>query len=182
MPTIQASHPVFAPIAVECKKGKGFIYAPGVQVGNAITISTAEVFKEIPAFSGGGSVFKSAAVSVNTSSVPLQAYELMFGMEISGNILKDPPKVGVWGGFGYIEGNINMKCKYEVIVTWIKRVMFIPPPISAVSRYNGNVTLTTPSFGGRALSDGSRHWRERYIFNTPDEAIKFLKFKAGIVE
>ena len=182
MPTIQASHPVFAPIAVECKGSKGAIYAPGVQVGNMVTVSTAEVFKEIPAFSGGGSIFKYASVAVNTTSIPISAHELMFGMKINGNILKDPPKVGRWGGFGYIEGNINMKGQYEVIVTWIKRVMFVPPPISGVSRFNGSVTLTTPSFSGKALLDGSPNWRDRYIFKTPDEAIAFLKNKAGIVE
>lgn len=182
MPSIQASHPVFAPIAVERSEKHETIYAPGVQVGNVVTISTAENFLPIPAFSGGGSVFKNAAVAINTSSIPILAYELMFGMKINGNVLKDPPKVGKWGGFGYIEGNINMDCKYEVIVTWIKRCMFIPPPISVVSRFNGKVTLTTPSISGKALLDGSPNWRERSFFDNPDDAIKFLKFKAGISE
>lgn len=182
MPSIQASHPVFAPIAVECNGKKEAIYSPGVQVGNMVTVSTAENFTPIPAFAGGGAVFKDASIAVNTTSIPILAYEIMFGLKINGNILKDPHKVGVWGGFGYIEGNINMKCNYEVVVTWIKRCIFTPPPISRVSRFNGKVTLTTPSFTGQALLDGSPEWRERCYFESPEEAIKFLKFKAGIIE
>lgn len=182
MPGIQASHPVFAPIAVECNEKNETIYAPGVQVANLVTVSTAENFITLPAFSGGKSVFKDAAVAINTTSIPLLAYECMFGMEINANTLKDPPVVGRWGGFGYIEGNINMNCDYEVVVMWIKRVMFIPPPISDVSRYSGNVTLTTPSFNGKALLDGSPNWRERSFFDNPKEAIKYLKCKAGIIE
>ncbi len=182
MPSIQASHPVFAPIAVECKGNKEPIYSPGIQVGNMITVSTAENFIPVPAFAGGGAVFKDASVAVNTTSIPILAYESMFGMKINGNVIKDPPKVGVWGGFGYIEGNINTDCEYEVVVTWIKRCIFTPPPISRVSRFNGRVTLTTPSFAGQAFLNGSREWRERSVFDTSDEAIKFLKFKAGIRE
>lgn len=182
MPSIHASHPVFAPIAFECNGIDEAIYSPGVKIGNLINVSTAENFLPIPAFSGGGSVFKDAAIAVNTTSVPIGAYELMFGMKINGNVLKDPPKVGVWGGFGYIEGNINSECKYEVVVTWIKRCIFTPPAISRVSRYNGKVTLTTPSFIGKALNDGSKEWRERSVFDTSAQAIEFLKFKAGIRE
>lgn len=182
MPSVQASHPVFAPIAVECNGNKETIYSPGIQVGNMVTVSTAENFIPIPAFAGGGAVFKDASIAVNTTSVPLLAYEIMFGLKINGNVLKDPPKVGVWGGFGYIEGNINSECKYEVVVTWIKRCIFTPPPISRVSRFNGKVTLTTPSFAGQAFLDNSPEWRERSVFETPDAAIEFLKFKAGIIE
>jgi hypothetical protein len=181
MPSIQVSHPVFAPIAVECNE-KETVYLPGVKIGNMVTVSTAENFLPVPAFAGGGAVFKNATVAVNTTSIPLLAYKIMFGMKINGNILKDPPRVGVWGGFGYVEGNINEKCDYEVVVTWIKRCNFTPPPVSRVSKFNGKVTLTTPSFTGQALLDGCSEWRERYIFETAAEAIRFLNFKAGISE
>ncbi len=182
MPSIQVSHPVFAPIAVECNGKRETLYSPGVQIGNMVTVSTAENFISIPAYAGGGFVFKDASIAVNTTSVPILAYEIMFGLKVNGNTLKDPPKVGVWGGFGYIEGNINENCEYEVVATWIKRCIFTPPPVSRVSRFNGKVTLTTPSFTGQAFLDGSPEWRDRVLFDNPVDAINFLKFKAGIGE
>lgn len=181
MPIIQASHPVFAPIALECKSNE-LIYLPGIKVGNMLSVSTAENFIIAPNFAGGKAHIKDAAIALNTSSIPISAYELMFGEIINGNEIIDPPAVGVWGGFGYIEGAINMNCDYEVTVTWINRVIFTPPPIAGVSRYNGSVTLTTPSISGRAYLDGTGKWRKRAVFGNPKEAISYLKSKAGIVK
>lgn len=180
MPIIQASHPVFAPILTECNGKQDARYGNGIQCGNLFTVSTAENFIQLPRFSGGKSVFKQAAVVLNTSSLPFCAYEKMFDCILQDNMIIDPPEVGVWGGFGYIEGAINMNCEYEVWVTWIKRVIFTPPPMSAVSRASGSVTLTTPSIAGTAYLDGSKGWRERSCFSSPSEAIRYLKCKAGI--
>lgn len=181
MPIIQASHPVFAPILTGHSKKNDARYGNGVRCGNLLTVSTAENFIQLPRFSGGKSVFTQASVVLNTSSLPFCAYEKMFDCILQDNKIIDPPEVGVWGGFGYIEGAINMKGDYEVWVTWIKRVIFTPPPMSAVSRVNGSVTLTTPSVAGTAYLDGSKGWRERDCFKSPAEAIRYLKYKAGIV-
>ena len=180
MPIIQASHPVFSPIIADCNGISETQYGNGVRAGNLITVSTAESFIQLPRFSGGKSVFKQAAVVLNTSSLPFEGYETMFGCILLDDVIIDPPEVGVWGGFGYIEGAINMNCEYEVWVTWIKRVIFTPPPMSAVSRANGSVTLTTPSVAGTAYLDGSYGWRERMRFSSPSEAIRYLECKAGI--
>ena len=182
MPIIQASHPVFTPIVVACNGKDNAIYGNGVRAGNLITVSVAENFVQLPRFFGGQSIFKSAAIVLNTSSIPFEAYKIMFGHKVNGNTIIDSQKVGVWGGFGYIEGNINMNCEYEVVVTWIKRCIFTPPPISGVSKANGTVTLTTPSIAGIAYPDGSSVWRERSYFSSPSEAIKFLNCKAGILK
>ncbi len=182
MPVIQASHPVFAPVISNYSPNKDTRYSAGIQCGNLLTVSVAENFKQLPRFSSGKSIFVNAAVSLNTSSIPFYAYEKMFGCIVQNNMVVDPPAVGVWGGFGYIEGMINMNCEFEVWVTWLKRVIFSPPPISAVSCANGSITLTTPSISGTAYLDGSAGWRERYCFKKPKEAIDFLKCKAGILK
>lgn len=167
MATIKARLPVWKAENAEC----------GVSLGRMMSVSVAPTYEQTSRLGGSKLIFTGAAVSLNTTHLPMTAYKAMFdtGTEKS-NELADKVICGKRGAFFYITGELIDGAPLWVFHK-LNSVQFIPPAESAVTK-GVQVSFTTLSLTGEAREVNGT-WRSRQYFTTAAAAVAELKEQAG---
>lgn len=130
--------------------------------------------------------FKYADVTLNTSTMPIQAHDVMFGHTVDkenpdGTIIKvkttDSPN---YVGLGiYVKEKVNNVRKY--VAMWIYKTKFTEGQESFKTK-GDNIEYQTPSIAGQAIGLSDNVWKETRIFDTEQEARDWIDTMAGIKE
>lgn len=128
--------------------------------------------------------FKYADVTLNTSTMPIQAHNVMFGHTVenvgeNGTSIKirttDSPN---YVGFGiYVKEKVNNVKRY--VAMWIYKVKFTEGQESFKTK-GDNIEYQTPSIAGQAIGISDNLWKEIQIFDTEKEARDWIDEMAGI--
>ncbi len=125
--------------------------------------------------------FKYADVTLNTSTLPVEAHTLLFGHTVS----EDKKQVGYKGkdaapfvGMGfYVTEVVDGERKYVAI--WMHKVKFSENAETFKTK-GDNIEYQTPSLAGKAVTTDLDDWKERKVFDAAMEANEWLKEKAGM--
>lgn len=125
--------------------------------------------------------FTSANLTLNTTTLPIQAHEVMFGHTVTEDTITDKvTDESNYVGFGiYVSEKVNGQKKYVAI--WIYKAKFAEGKESYKTK-GKNIEYQTPSISGQAIGINNGEWRERKILDTEEEANDWLKEKANITE
>ena len=125
--------------------------------------------------------FNYAELSMNTSTVPLEAHDTMFGHTVNENAVdfnaNDEAKYVGQGwiapekvdGKKYYTGNFLYKAKYS-------------EPSEEYTTKGDSIEYKTPSISGRALAEDDGDWKATERFDTPEKALAWTYKKFGKTE
>lgn len=170
------------------KYNEGGAYSDGFKLGKAIGVdidpqyaegslegdnATAEYDKE----------FINAKITLNTTTLPIEAHGVMFGHTVSEDkkeITDKSTDEAQYVGFGiYVTEKVDGVRKY--IALWVMKAKFTEGKETYKTK-GKNIEYQTPSISGQAIALDTGEWRERKIFDTEEEADTYLKGKAKIAE
>lgn len=192
MATFDVKYPVFAKLTEEAAAGN--TYATGKFIGKQRTLTVTPNMASAT-LSGDGTEtaeqieeFSNATVALETTFIPLNAYNDMFGATYTAATTGEnatPDKIvdkesdeANYGGFGCVIKTVQNKVR-KYMVLWLKKVRF-SLPAETVTTKGTSVTFGTPQLNGMAVADVSGEWREKTFYATEAEAFAALKAKAGI--
>ena len=176
------SHPIIAKL--DAATGT---YKNGFQCGKAVETTVTANYNEASLYGDNelaeyAKVFKDADITAGVTTLPLQALEIMFGHKVdvdkksvefgTGDIAND-----VGYGF-YASESINGITSY--IACFLPKVKFTEAEESYTTR-GDSIEFKTPSVSGKAAPDVNGNWKYKQTFETEEEAIDWLKTKAGIL-
>lgn len=133
--------------------------------------------------------FKSANVTLGTTTLPTEAEEVLYGHTVS----EDKKEITDSSGdeANYVGMGITTQEKVEgvskFVAMWMYKVKFQGGKESFKTK-GDSIEYQTPSISGVAIAldkadkNGKKPWRDRKIFETEAEAIAWLKTKAGMTE
>lgn len=124
--------------------------------------------------------FNYADVTLNTSTIPMAAYKIMFGHTVDEekkNVRFNKDDQAAYAGTGwiasevvdgkkYFTGNILYKAKYS-------------EPADDHSTKGDSIEYKTPSISGRASTDEDGDWKETQQFGTVTEALNWIYEQFG---
>lgn len=124
--------------------------------------------------------FKYADVSLNTTTLPVKAHEIMFGHTVGESeeevTFKAADEAG-YVGFGfYITEKVDGKRK--VVGTWLPKVKFTEGAESYKTK-GDNIEYQTPTITGQAQATNDGTWKETKVFATEAEAQAWIDEKCG---
>lgn len=175
-------------IAVLDESGATPAYSNGFTCGKAVGIDIDPQYAEGSLFGDNGTAeydkeFKYANVTLNTTTLPIEAHKNMFGhtvsedkKEIKDNSMDAPKYVGT--GF-YVPEKVNGVKKF--VAMWMHKVKYAEGKESYKTK-GDSIEYQTPSIGGQAVAMDDGSWRDRKIFDTEAEAQAWINEKAGISE
>lgn len=164
-------------------------YADGFTCGKAISMDISPQYAEGSLFADDGTAeydkeFKYADISLNTSTLPLQAHEVMFGHEVVKTDGEPPVIIDKttdspnYVGYGiYAKEKVDGVVKY--VAMWIYKVKFAEGQEGYKTK-GDNIEYQTPSVAGQAIGIADNLWRERKIFDTEQEAKDWVETMAEI--
>lgn len=163
-------------------------YTNGFQVGAGMAVQINPQYAEGSVYGDNRRVkykkkFKNANVTLGTTSLPKECQSVMFGRtagsdgEITSNGLKDEAKYIGLGLYSREEGEDDSKEKFTAL--WMYKVKFEDPGDDFETE-GENITYKTPSLTGSAEMLKNGDWRTKKQFETEDEAIAWIKEKAGV--
>lgn len=127
--------------------------------------------------------FKFADLSLNTSTMPIQAHELMFGHLVgtedkSANSVtfRAEDESGFVGIGFYVNEKVDGQRKYTAM--WLYKAKFTEGAESYSSK-GENIEYQTPSVSGQAMALPDGRWKEVRTFDTMTEAISWLNVMSG---
>lgn len=131
--------------------------------------------------------FQSATITLNVTTLPLQAHSMLFGHTVTdaaegteASVVNKATDMANYVGFGiYTEEKVDGVSKF--VAAWLPRVKFSDPTDSWTTK-GDSIVYQTPSISGEALADANGVWKETHVFDTEAEAIAYLKEQCGIVE
>ena len=189
MAQYKAKMPIFAPIKTE-SDGASATYDKGIVLGKMMSLNLTPNFNEASLYGDDAQAeyekeFKDLDVSLNTTFLPAEAYQAMFGSTVttgtSGKgsaITSNIGDTAKYGGLGcVITEKENGTAKYWVV--WLPKVKFAPPGGNYQTK-GDNITWNTPSISGKGIADNLGNWREMESYATESEALAALKTKAGM--
>lgn len=157
--------------------GYGEPFACGKAIGITVTPSFAEASLYADDIQAEyDKEFKYADVTMNTSTLPLEAHERMFGHKIGGNseseINYNANDEQSYVGMGWISSEkIDGKRKY--VGNFLNKAKFSEPS-EDYSTKGDNIEYKTPSISGRALALDNGDWKKADSFETEKEAIAYV--------
>ena len=157
--------------------GYGEPFACGKAIGITVTPSFAEASLYADDIQAEyDKEFKYADVAMNTSTLPLEAHERMFGHKIGGNseseINYNANDEQSYVGMGWISSEkIDGKRKY--VGNFLNKAKFSEPS-EDYSTKGDNIEYKTPSISGRALALDNGDWKKADSFETEKEAIAYV--------
>lgn len=169
-------------------------YTEGFSCGKAIEMTISPQYNEGSLYGDDEEAeydkeFKYADITMNTTTLPLKAHEILFGHTVveasTGEEAKTPAKItdkaddeANYVGVGFFATEkVNGVRKY--IAFWMYKVKFSESEESYTTK-GDSIEYKTPSIAGRALSVDEVGWRERSIHDTKAEALEWLNKMAGI--
>lgn len=126
-----------------------------------------------------------AAVTVESSTIPMACAVMMFGITYTEKSDKEPEQAVFTGeedtafvGYGFIGGDkVDGKKRYKI--TWLPKVKFVLPSEEYVTR-GESVSFGTSSISGTAYRDDILgYWKKEFYFDTAKEAVEYLKKLTG---
>lgn len=125
--------------------------------------------------------FNYADVTLNTTTLPIQAHEEMFGHAIGGDneteIIYNSNDEQNYVGMGWISSEkVDGKRKY--VGNFLTKVKFSEPS-EEYSTKGENIEYKTPSVTGRALALDDGTWKKADSFETEGEALAYVYKKFG---
>ena len=163
-------------------------YSDGFQVGAGMTVQIQPQYAEGSVWGDNRRVkykkkFKNANITLGTTSLPKACQTVMFGHseseedETISNGQKDQAKYVGLGLYSSEEGEDDATKKY--VAVWLYKVKFEDPGEDCETE-GENITYKTPSLTGVADMLKTGEWRSKKEFDTEEEAIAWIKEKAGI--
>lgn len=131
--------------------------------------------------------FKYADINLNTTTLPVQAHETMFGHKVDKGAEGVKPSITDkttdspnYVGFGiYAKEKVGGETKY--VAMWIYKSKFAEGQESYKTK-GDNIEYQTPSIAGQAIGVSGNLWRDRMIFDTEKDAQDWIDEKAGMKE
>lgn len=124
--------------------------------------------------------FKYADVTLNTSTLPIEAHKVMFGHTTSTEksaITYAASDESKYTGFGfYVTEKVDGQRKY--VASWLAKVKFSEGAESYKTKGDA-IEYQTPSITGQALAKADGVWKEVEIFDTEEKAQEWLDQKSG---
>lgn len=164
----------------------------GIVLGKAIGVDIEPQYSEASLYGDNKKAeyekkFKSAKVTLETTSLPLAAHNSLFGHTVTeesegeaATIISKSGDNANYVGFGiYTEECVDGKTKY--VTAWLPKVKFADSSDSWETK-GENINYKTPSIEGEALADEAGVWRELKVFDTEAEAVSYLNAQANIEE
>lgn len=179
------SKPIIAKRTVEAGVEK---YSEGFQCGKAVGTSVTPNYSEASQYGDDQLAdyikeFIDANVSVNTTTMPLEAGSTIFGHTVN----KEEKSIEYGAndeanevGYGFYAREINDGVR-TIVACWMPNVKFAEGAES-YSTKNGSITFQTPTIEGKAGVDLIGNWKYKQTFETVEAAVAWLKGKAGITE
>lgn len=169
------------------KLGNTGTYTEGFTCGHAMSMNITPQYAEGSLFGDNMKVeydkeFKYADVTIETTSLPIEAHEIMFGHTVtkeSGESVtfKAADEAG-YVGFGvYVTEKVDGKKKY--VACWMPKCKFSEGE-DAFKTKGDSVEYQTPSISGQALALDDGTWKETKVCETEEAAITWINEKAGI--
>ena len=163
-------------------------YSNGFQLGEGMAVTIAPQYAEGSVYGDNHRVkykkkFKNANITLGTTRIPKQAEPVMFGKteDSGGEVVSNQRDDGKYVGFGCYateEGGPGEDTKYSAV--WIYKVKFADPGDDFETE-GENITFKTPSLTGSAEPLKHGDWKVKKQFDAEEEAINWIKTKAGIV-
>ena len=127
--------------------------------------------------------FNYAEVTLNTSTIPIEAHEKMFGHKVNegktgATFNKDDQAKYV--GMGWISVE-----KMDGVRKFIGNVLYkvkFSEPSEDYSTKGDSIEYKTPSITGRAIANENGDWKDFEAFDTSEDALKWINTKFGKVE
>lgn len=175
------SHPMIAQLDPE-----NGTYKNGFQCGKAVETTVTPNYNEASLYGDNelaeyAKEFKDADVTVGVTTLPLQSLEIMFGHKV--NSLTNDVEFGSGDtannvGYGfYASESTNGKTTY--VACFLPKVKFTEAEESYTTK-GDSIEFKSPSISGKAAPDTNGNWKYKKIFETEEEAVEWLKNKAGM--
>lgn len=161
-------------------------YSDGFICGKAIGIDIDPQYAEGSLYGDNATAeydkeFTQANITLNTTTLPAESANTMFGHEVKAETKEVVSKVSDspnYVGVGvYVTEKVDGKRTFVAI--WLYKTKFSEGKTSFKTKGN-NIEYQTPSISGQAVGIGSGEWKETKTFDTEDEALAWLKEKAGM--
>lgn len=163
------------------------VYSNGFTCGKAMGIDIDPQYAEGSLYGDNGTAeydkeFKNANITLNTTTLPIEAHEIMFGHTVakeSEKSIKDKTtdeSKYVGAGF-YVSEKVDGEKKF--VAMWIFKAKFSEGKESYKTK-GENIEYQTPSLSGQAVGVADGDWRERRIFDTEAAAQEWIDTMAGI--
>lgn len=160
------------------------VYSDAFTCGKAMEMSITPTYAEGSLYGDDGKAeydkeFSYAELTLNTTTIPIEAHELMFGhtVEEEKTIKDKGDDEAQYVGFGiYVPEKVDGKRQY--IAMWIYKAKFTEGTENYKSK-GENIEYQTPSISGQAILNKDGEWRERHICETAAEAQQWIDTKAG---
>lgn len=169
------------------KRNDDGTYTGGFRCGKAIETSVTPQYAEGTLFGDNTTAeydkeFKYADLVLNTTTLPIEAHNTMFGHTIDESenksiTFKAEDEAGYVGYGFYTVEKTNGKKTYEAC--WLPKCKFSEGAVSYKTK-GDNIEYQTPSLTGQAhaLDDGT--WKEVQVFDTEKQAQDWIEVKAGM--
>ena len=167
MAQYKACCPVIAPIVSE--KDGVITYGKGMILDRLMNVKVSPEYESPTVFADDGiaeqmNLFKSAAVELGTTTIPVDAEPIIFGNtydEENNTITDKSEDNGSFCGFGFfICERIDGKNVYKL--HWLKKVKFKVPSDEFETK-GETINFKTPTISGTAYEDCTTEWRHREI-------------------
>lgn len=163
-------------------------YSDGFACGKAIEMSITPTYAEGSLYGDNikaeyDKEFSYAEITLNTSTIPMKAHDVMFGHTVNeeeGEIKEKAGDEANYIGLGiYASEKVDGVKKY--VAMWIYKAKFTESEESYTTK-GDSIEYQTPSITGQAVALETGEWRDRKICDTEKEAIAWIEEKAGISE
>ena len=163
-------------------------YSDGFKCGTAVGTEISPQYNEAKLYGDNAlqeslKEFKYADVTLNTTDMPIDAANVMFGHKIDkekNSIIYNNGDVANYVGYGFFASEmINGKTTYIAAV--LPKVKFS----ESADSYNtkgDSIEFKTPSLSGNAMANSAGDWKIKQTFDTEEEAIAFIKEKLNITD
>lgn len=162
-------------------------YSDAFRCGKAIETSITPQYAEGSLFGDNTKAeydkeFKYADVSLNTTTLPIQAHEIMFGHTVGSDTektitFKDNDESGFVGYGFYVAEKVNGKKSYTA--SWLPMCKFSEGADTYKTK-GDSIEYQTPTISGQAQSTDEGIWKEVKVFETEAAAQQWIDEKAGI--
>ena len=172
-------------VAKLTETGGSAAYAEAFTCGKAIQIDVNPQYAEGSLYADNTKAeydkeFKYADVTLGTSTLPIEAHEIMFGHTVDDTKKAVTFKAGdesQYVGFGfYVTEKVDGVKKYTA--SWLPKVKFSEGQDSFKTK-GDNIEYQTPSITGQAIALDDGTWKEVEQFTTEKEASDWVKEKSG---
>lgn len=158
-------------------------YNGGVQLGKAVEVEVNPEYEE----SDYGDIndtdeediFIKADVKMKTSRIPLEAERLLFGHEVKGNeVIYCEEDRAEYVGIGINTQEI-ISGKKTHIALWIYKAK-LREEGQTLKTKGKSIEYMTPEVKGKAIPEEDGKWKIKKIFETKEDAVKWVNQMAGI--